>query len=204
LAGMPWEGLDKKKQKQGTSNARLAYVLHVHQPDHKQMKTLLAYAKDKNIWHKIWGNSTFTIETPDEREPIGVKTKYIQMVQTHGSVQLSMGVATIKGMINVDMLFNLRLLTGADGKPQPPTKTSVKEIFSTMELNRKKVWICLSTGTNGTTTGYFLSVIEEIREHVAAFIPCPAAQVYWWLGCRGCLMEDVNQLIRHCFTPSQQ
>jgi hypothetical protein len=30
LAGMPWEGLDKKKQKQGTSNPRLAFVLHVH------------------------------------------------------------------------------------------------------------------------------------------------------------------------------
>jgi hypothetical protein len=122
-------------------------------------------------------------------------TKYIQMVQTHGSVQLSMGAATIKGMIVVDMVFNLRLLPGADGKPRPPTKTLVKEIFSMMELHEKKVWICLSTGTNGTTTGYFLSVIEEIREHVAAFILCPAAQVYLWLQCRGCLMEDVNQLI---------
>jgi hypothetical protein len=60
-------------------------------------------------------------------------------------------------------------------------KTLVKEIFSMMELYGKKVWICYSTGTNGTTTGYFLSVIEEIREHVAAFILCPAAQVYWWL-----------------------
>ena len=99
------------------------------------------------------------------------------MVQTHGSVQLSMGVATIKGMINVDMLFNLRLLTGADGKPQPPTKTLVKEIFSMMELHEKKVWICLSKGTNGTTTGYFSSVIEEIREHVAAFILCLATGI---------------------------
>jgi hypothetical protein len=116
-AGMPWEGLDKKKQKQGTRKGRLAYVLHVHQPDNEQMKTLLAYAKDKNIWHKIWGNSTFTIKTPDEREPIGVKTKYIQMVQTHGSVQFSMGAATIEGMIDVDMVFDLRLLPGADGKP---------------------------------------------------------------------------------------
>ncbi len=168
--GMPWKGLDKKKQKQGTSNTRLAYVLHLHQPDHKQKKTLLAYTKDKNIWHKIWGNSTFTIKTPDEREPIEVKTKYIQMVQTHGSVQLSMGAATIEGMISVDMVFDLRLLPGADGKPQPPTKTLVKEIFSMMELNGKKVWICLSTGTNGTTTSFFLSVIEEIREHVTAFI----------------------------------
>ena len=78
---------------------------------------MLAYAKDKNIWHKIWGNSTFTIKTLDEREPIGVKTKYIQMVQTHGSVQLSMGAATIEGMINVDRVFDLRLLPGVDGKP---------------------------------------------------------------------------------------
>ncbi len=79
-AGIPWEGLEEKKQKQGTSNARLAYMLQVYQPDHKRMKTLLAYAKEKNIWHKIWGNPTFTIKTPDERESIGVKTKYIQMV----------------------------------------------------------------------------------------------------------------------------
>jgi hypothetical protein len=136
-AGMPWEGLDKKKQKQGTSNTRLAYVLHVHQPDHKQKKTLLANEKDKNR-HKIWGNSTFTIKTPDEREPKGVKTKYIQMVQTQGSVQLSMGAATIKGMIDVDTVFDLRLLPRADGKPRPPTKTLVKENFIMMELHGKR------------------------------------------------------------------
>jgi hypothetical protein len=60
------------------------------------------------------------------------------MVQTQGSVQLSIGAATIEGMIDVDMVFDLRLLPGADGKPQPPTKTLVKEIFSMMELNRKR------------------------------------------------------------------
>jgi hypothetical protein len=42
LARMPWEGLVEKKQKQGTSNACLAYVLNVHQPDYERMKTLLA------------------------------------------------------------------------------------------------------------------------------------------------------------------
>jgi hypothetical protein len=53
-------------------------------------------------------------------------------------------------------------------------------------------------------TGYFSSIVPEIRDHVAAFTMCPAAQVYWWLRCRGCLTEDVNRLIRHCFTISQQ
>jgi hypothetical protein len=48
------------------------------------------------------------------------------------------------------------------------------------------------------------SVVEDIKEHVAAFILCPGAQVYWWLCHRGCVTEDVNCLIRHCFTLSQQ
>jgi hypothetical protein len=107
---MPWEGTEEKKQKQGTGNARLAYVLHVYQPDYKRMKTLLAYAKDMDLWHKHWGNAAFTIELPDEKSAQGVKTKCIQMVQTHGSVQLSMGAASIEGMIDIDTSFTLQLL----------------------------------------------------------------------------------------------
>ncbi len=125
LSGMPWEGIEEKKQNQGTRNSRLAYRLHVHRPDYKRMKYLLAYTKDKNIWHKIWGNATYTIETPEEKDPIGMKNKYIQMVQTHGSVQLSMGAARIEGMLDVDTVFKLQLLPGADGKARQPTKTIV-------------------------------------------------------------------------------
>jgi hypothetical protein len=207
-AGMPWEGIKEKKQKQGTNNARLAYGLHVDHPDYKRLKSLLAYAKDHNVWDKVWGNTTYTIESPGEKDPIGVKGKYTHMVQAHGLVQLSMGAATIKGMLNLDTVFDLHLLPDADGKPRQPAKTTVKEIFSMMMVNDKlkvhKVWICLSTGTNGMTTGYFSSIVPAIWDHVAAFIMSPAAQVCWWLRRRRCLMEDVNRLIRHCFTQSQQ
>ncbi len=106
-----------------------------------------------------------------------------------------MGAASIEGMIDINTTFNLRLLPGADGTERPPMKTSVKEIFSMMEHNGKRVWICLSTGTNGMSTGYFSSVVEDIKAHVAAFILYPAAQVYWWLCRRGCVTEDVNKLI---------
>jgi hypothetical protein len=54
------------------------------------------------------------------------------------------------------------------------------------------------------STGYFTSVVDDVKEHVVAFILCPKAQVYWWLCRRGCITEDVNHLIRHCFTLSQQ
>ncbi len=59
-AGMPWEEIEEKKQKQGTSNSRLAYRLHMHRLYYKRMKYLLAYAKDKlaqdmgkcNLYHQ--------------------------------------------------------------------------------------------------------------------------------------------------------
>ncbi len=47
-------------------------------------------------------------------------------------------------------------------------------------------------------------MVEEIKAHVAAFIRCPAAQVYYWLKCKGCLGKDVDRLIYKCFTVEQQ
>jgi hypothetical protein len=151
---------------------------------------------------------------PGGKDPIGVKNKYIQMVQSHGSVQLSMGAATIEGMLDVDTVFKLCLVPDAEGKPRQPTRTTIKEIFNMMTIPNlrpmasqpptHKVWICLSTGTNGMTTGYFSSIVPEIWDHLAAFTTCPTAQVYSCLRRRGCLTDDVNHLIRHCFTISQQ
>ncbi len=203
-AGMSCEGAEEKKQKQGTNNARLAYGLHLHAPDYERMRMLLAYSKDYKVWHKHWGNSAFTVEISTEKSTQAEKKRYIHMVQMHRSVQLSMGAALLEGLINVDTTFTLWLLVDAEGKTRPPTTTSVREILSLMELNDKKVWICVSTGSNGMSMGYFLSVLQEISEHVAAFIASPGAQVYWWLRRQECITVDVNKLIRHCFTLSQQ
>jgi hypothetical protein len=74
-----------------------------------------------------------------------------------------------------------------------------------MEIEGKKVWLCVNLEkSNGRHTGYFLSVVNEIRRHVTAFIRCPAAQVYYWLKCEGCLGKDINHLICKCFTVDKQ
>ncbi len=86
---------------------------------------LLAYAKECKIWHKHWGNSAFTVEMPAEKSPQAEKKRYIQMIQTHGSVQLSMGAALLEGLIDTDTTFTLHLLPDANGKARPPTSTSV-------------------------------------------------------------------------------
>jgi hypothetical protein len=74
-----------------------------------------------------------------------------------------------------------------------------------MEIEGKKVWLCVNLKkSNGIHTGYFLSVVDEIKKYAAAFIRCPAAQVYYWLKRKGCLSKEVNRLIHKCFTVDQQ
>ncbi len=61
------------------------------------------------------------------------------MVQTRGSVQLSMGAALLEGLIDADTTFSLRLLPDAEGKAREARTTSVREIFSLMEIQGNKV-----------------------------------------------------------------
>jgi hypothetical protein len=49
----------------------------------------------------------FTIKIPENDSQQCCKTRYIQMVQTHGSVQLCLGAALINGIINADLEFLL-------------------------------------------------------------------------------------------------
>ena len=90
------------------------------------------------------------------------------------------------------------------GQPREPTEKSMMDILRMMKTADKKVWLCVTRESNGIHTGYFSSVVEEIKAYVAAFIRCPAAQVYYWLKRKGCIGDDVNRLIRKCFTVEQQ
>ncbi len=133
------------------------------------------------LWLRHWGNTAFTVKIPETNSQQGEKAQYIQMVQTHGLVQLSLGAATISGVIDVDSKFLLRLTPDLDGTPREPTQTSLKEFVSMMKVNGRKVWICLARGTSGKYTGYFSSVMESINIHVMNCVACQGAQVYWWL-----------------------
>ena len=203
--GMPWEDqAEKKKKPQAANNARLAFVFHVHRPDEQRLANLLESAKYRNLWHEHWGGVAFTVEQPGFNTPAGVKDRYIEMVQSHGAMQLSMGAATIPGIVTATRKFTLRLTPDENGQPREPTEKSLMDILRMMEIADKKVWLCVTRESNGIHTGYFSSVVEEIKAYVAAFIRCPAAQVYYWLKRKGCIGDDVNRLIRKCFTVEQQ
>jgi hypothetical protein len=109
--------------------------------------------KQRKLWANHWGNTAFTVEIPENNSQQGKKVHYIQMVQTHGSVQLSLRAASINGVIDTDSKFSLCLTPGADGSPRVATQKSLREVFHMMEVSSRKVWICLAKGSNGKYTG---------------------------------------------------
>jgi hypothetical protein len=123
----------------------------------------------------------FTVKIPENDSQQGEKMRYIQMVQTHGSVQLSLGTASINGVVNADLHFTLQLTPDVDGKSRAPTTTSLRDIFQIIKVEGRKVWICMARGSKGNYTGYFSSMVTLISAHITNFVACPGAQVYWWL-----------------------
>jgi hypothetical protein len=95
-------------------------------------------------------------------------------------------------------------MSNLDGTTREPTQTLLRDVFRMMEVNGRKVWICLARGSSGKYTGYFSSIMESVKTHVMNFVSCPGAQVYWRLQQKGCLAEDVNRMVCYCFMLDQQ
>ncbi len=114
---------------QAANNSRLAFVFHVHRPDEQRLATLLDRAKYRNLWYEHWGGVAFTVEQPGFNTPAGVKDRYIEMVQSHGTMQLSMGAATIPGIVTATRKFVLRLTPDENGQPRKPTEKSLMDIL---------------------------------------------------------------------------
>jgi hypothetical protein len=108
--GIPWEDQEeKKKKKQGSNSSRLAFIFHVHSPEEQRLAILLNCTKYLNLWHEPWGGVAFMVEQLGFTTPAGVKDRYIEIVQSHGAMQLSMGAATILGIVTATRKFTLCL-----------------------------------------------------------------------------------------------
>ena len=194
--GMPWEHQTAGTQRQ--PNGRNAFVILCAQYDLVRLVSLLAVAKEREVWKEYWGPFAYTVRMPDNNIPKGdpkeftegQKALYIHMVQNHGSNQLSYGCSLISGLYDAETTYELRRLFGQDGKARGPTKKSVRDVFRSMSITdvdrdgderALDTWICLSKGHggNGEYTGYFLRTNVAVRMHVSEFVKFPAANVFW-------------------------
>ena len=88
----------------------MAFIITVKTSKLERMQALLDEAKEREreLWRPIWGNTAFTVNIPNAKTTnipnakttdAGYKDRYIKMVQTHGSVQLSLGAAMLPGYL---------------------------------------------------------------------------------------------------------
>jgi hypothetical protein len=124
-------GGSRRKEEEETrfKRSRLGIIFHVHCPKEQRLEILLNRTKYLNLWHEHWGGVAFTVEQPDFTTPAGVKDRYIEMVQSHRAMQLSMGAATIPGIVTATRKFTLCLTPDKNGQPRAPTEKTLMEIL---------------------------------------------------------------------------
>ena len=204
---MPWEKIDKTKERK--PNGRLAFVFQIAREDSPRLVALLDEAKVKNLWGDIFGEAAFTVQmiptkqSGEDPSLAGKRAPYVEMVQTHGSVQLSMGAASINGLINFTKKFVL-CRTNEDGSPATAIKKSVQNIMRYKTLNGDKVWLSAIPKACGGVTGYFSCVLPGIKKYIEHWTLCPAAQIFWFLLRKDCNKEDVKKMIQGSFSIDEQ
>jgi hypothetical protein len=133
------------------------------------------------------------IPTKVSDKDAGLETKrasYIDMIQKHGTIQLSMGSANINGLINFAKKFSLHR-TNEDGTPAATIRKVVQSVLRYETLDRDNIWLAEIPRDNGAVTGYFTSLLPETRTYIEEWTQCPASQIYWFLIRKGCKIEHV-------------
>ena len=105
------------------------------------------------------------IPTKVSDKDAGLETKrasYIDMIQKHGTIQLSMGSANINGLINNSKKFSLHR-TNEDGTPAPTIRKVVQSVLRYETLDGDNIWLAAIPRYGGGITGYFLCVLPEIK-----------------------------------------
>ena len=172
--------------------------------DLERLQSLLAAAKDRDIWREIFGKTAFTVNVPDFDTEPSERDRYVQMVQVHRSVQLSLGNAGMPGVTQLDKRFTLRFEPGDDGKRKPSTSKTLRQVLLQIEHNGKLLFQCVNRSTKGFVTVYYNSCAEGANYQVQEMSKCFAAQVFWILCRKGFEESDVRRLIKGCFDIREQ
>ena len=201
--GMPFEQTPAGQRRKGPPRERKCLTIMCATDDYERISKLVYAAKGKGLWRKELG-FCFPTETPDNTFSDPERERYVRMVETHASAQLSYGSAPIGGLRAAREDMELRRLPAADNSARPPATVSVKKVMQEMKLKTERLWICVGKTNQGRFTGYFPGGDGMTKAYVAEWLKCPGAQIYWHLIKRGFVKADVAKFIKRCFDVTQQ
>ena len=91
-----------------------------------------------------------------------------------------MGSTNISGLIQFNKKYTLRR-ENEDGTPAPTIRKSIQAVMRYETLNKDNIWLAAIPIYGEGVTGYFTSVLPEIKSYIKKWTQCPAAQIYWFL-----------------------
>ena len=114
-----------------------------------------------------------------------------------------MGSANINGLIHFNKEFTLRR-TNEDRTRAPTIKKSVQGVMRYQTLDGDNIWLAAIPRREGGVTGYFTSMLPEIKSYIGQWTQCPTAQIYWFFLQKGCNYDDASVMIKGCFSIDEQ
>ena len=202
---MPWE--PKVEGVLTTPNGRLALCFQVSKEVSPRLEALLEEAKERELWKYIFGSTAFTVKmiptqrAMEDRNLRSRRPKYVQMVQTHGSIMLSLGLVC-PGLINFGKRCVLRRVYNEENNFPAITK-STQDIIRYARFDGKKVWILSIPGSSGAVTAYFFTGIDGLEKHIQNWILCPPTQIFWFSTRKGYSREDLKIVVKSYFAISK-
>lgn len=205
--GMPYvekTASEKSSTRVGPPREQRTLQILCASSDYDRITRVVMAAKEEKHWTKEFGPSCHPTEVPTNEYSEAERQRYLVMVETHRSAQLSQGTVPISGLRDADKEITLRRLPDSKNKPQPAMQLNIKQVMRDMKFKGKLLWLCVLKADNGRYVGYFSSGDAVLTAYTQAFLLCPAAQVYFYLLKRGYLKADVDRLIRNTFNFEQQ
>ena len=94
---MPWEQPALGRRSTGPTKERRCIQIMCATEDCERLAKLVMAAKERGIWTREFG-VCYPTEAPDKNYSDDERDRYAEMVEIHGSAQLSMGSAPVYGL----------------------------------------------------------------------------------------------------------
>ena len=202
---MPWEDTPKGVKRKGPPPGRRTLSLMCPTSSFERLKALTLAAKDAGVWTEVFGPFCYPTEVPNEEDYEEEQIdRYVEMVNTHASVQESYGSCSVPGLLRGGITYRLRRTPTPDGKPQETLNLSVIDVMLDMKHGGARVWHTIQRSKSSRAVGYFPGTLDFMQEYVTEWCKCPAAQIYFYLLRRACFKSDIAKLIKGSFDTNQQ
>lgn len=199
IKNAPW--VERAKDEKTSSWQKMALHLEYKPADEELLFKRMVYAKKKGLVKKYLGRFAYPIMTPKQQLPERERSKFSTMVNRHGSVNLSMGIVKVRGVIEPDTPVEIHRAQDYHGNERVPISISFRDLLMSIKENGVRLFHCLNQAKSGDYELVYPAGKGCDNHKIAAqgWGDLPGGHLKFYLLKRGCEPADVDKLISTIF-----